>query len=80
MTYRVTSDRIGFEAGAIVDEVDLTGCNIAALIQGGHLEPVTKDSSKRKSETPAPEPKTTIQRSPVVPVPNDTADEPEEQD
>jgi hypothetical protein len=77
MSYRVMSSRIGFEVGSIVGVDDLTGCNIEALVQGGHLEPV---SSKRKPEAPAPEPKTTTQRSPVVPVPNDTADEPEEQD
>ena len=77
MSYRVLSGRLGFEAGSVVDDDDLAGCNIEALVQGGHLVPV---SIARKSETPAPEPKTTKQRSPVVPVPDESADEPEEQD
>jgi hypothetical protein len=77
MTYQVASSRLPFEVGAVIDAVDLAGCNIVALVQGGHLVPV---SSKRKSDVPAPQLKTTTQRSPVVPVPNDTADEPEEQD
>lgn len=67
MTFQVVSDRMPWEAGTVVRAGDLAGCNIAALVEGGHLRPV-------------PELNTTKKRSPVVPVPNDTADGPEEQD
>jgi hypothetical protein len=77
MRYEVKSNRLGFDVGAVVGADDLRGCNIDALVQGGHLAPA---SMTRQSEAPAPEPKTTKQRSPVVPVPNESADEPEEQD
>jgi hypothetical protein len=77
MKYEVKSNRIGFKVGSVVDANDLAGCNIDALVQGGHLAPA---SITRNPEPPAPEPKTTKQRSPVVPVPNESADEPEEQD
>ena len=77
MKYEVKSDRIGFDVGAVVGADDLAGCNIVALVQGGHLAPA---SMTRQSEPPASEPKTLKQRSPVVPVPNESADEPEEQD
>jgi len=77
MRYEVKSNRLGFDVGAVVGADDLLGCNIDALVQGGHLAPV---STHRQSDAPAPEPKTTKERSPVVPVPNESADEPEEQD
>jgi hypothetical protein len=76
MSYQVASERLPFKVGAVVGADDLQGCNIEALVRGGHLVPV---STKREPVGPAVEPKTT-KRSPVVPVPNDTADEPEEQD
>jgi uncharacterized integral membrane protein len=64
MTFEVLSSRMGWPVGTVIGEGVLAGCNIAALVEGGHLMPV---------------PKTTRKRTPVVPVP-DTADEPEEQD
>jgi hypothetical protein len=76
MSYQVTSNRLPFKAGAVVGADDLAGCNIEALVQGGHLVPV---STERKPVGPVAEPKTT-KRSPVVPVPDESADEPEEQD
>jgi hypothetical protein len=77
MKYEVKSNRLGFDVGTVVGAHDLAGCNIVALVQGGHLAPVSKP---RQSDAPAPEPKITKQRSPVVPVPDESADEPEEQD
>ena len=65
MTWQVTSDRLAWDRGAVVGVRDLDGCNIGALVAGGHLAPVQgKVKSKRMPEAPA----------------TDTADEPEEQD
>jgi hypothetical protein len=50
-------------AGTVLDMTALAGCNIKALVQGGHLGPVP-DQPIRK-------------RTPVVPVPK-KADEPKE--
>jgi hypothetical protein len=63
VTFRVVSGRLPWAAGTVVGADVLAGCNIGALVEGGHLQP---------------EPKGTKKRTPVVPVPNDTADEPEE--
>ena len=64
MTWQVMSDRLAWDRGATVGADDLAGCNIAALVAGGHLAPVKgKVNSKRM---------------PVEPVTDDTADEPEE--
>ena len=48
MKYRVTSDRLRWERGTIVDADDLTGSNIGVLINAGHLVEV--------DDTPEPEP------------------------
>jgi hypothetical protein len=37
MNYRVTSDRMPWKSGQIVTDDDLEGCNIEALLDGGHL-------------------------------------------
>ena len=62
--WRVESDRMAWAAGTTLTADDLSGCNIEALVAGGHLAPV---QGKVKSK-----------RMPVDPVPDDTADEPEE--
>ncbi len=67
MRFEVLSDRMPWPAGTVVGADALAGCNIVALTEGGHLRL-------------APELKTTKKRSPVVPVPDESADEPEEQD
>ena len=64
MTWVVTSNRLAWALGERVDADALAGCNIGALVEAGHLAPV-QDEPKRK-------------RMPVTPVPDDTADEPEE--
>ena len=66
MTWQVMSDRLAWDQGSTVSADDLAGCNIAALVAGGHLAPV---QGKVKSK-----------RMPVEPVPDYTADEPEEQE
>jgi len=65
MTYKVTSDRLAFDRNEVVTADALAGCNIDALVQGGHLVPVPEQPKPKK-------------RMPVEPVPDDTADEPEE--
>jgi hypothetical protein len=47
MTYRVTSDRQPWKRGAVLSADDLVGCNIAALVYGGHLQAV-EDKRPRK--------------------------------
>lgn len=44
-TYTVTSERLsGFEWGQTVTADDLPGCNMAALVASGHLEPRTVET------------------------------------
>ena len=74
MTYEVQSKRLTWPKGAVISADDLAGCNIEALVEGGHLAPVSKAQA-------APDvPKKMSKRTPVEPVPDDTADEPEEQE
>jgi hypothetical protein len=64
MSWVVTSDRLAWDRVTTVGAEALAGCNIVALVQGGHLAPVP-DKPKSK-------------RMPVDPVPDETADEPKE--
>ena len=64
MMWTVISDRTVWNFGDRLDDDALSGCNIDALVQGGHIEPV-QDEPKTK-------------RMPVTPA-TDTANEPEEQ-
>jgi hypothetical protein len=66
MMWTVTSDRIGWPRGERLSAAALSGCNIDALVQGGHLAAVPDEPKTKK-------------RMPVDPVPDETADEPEEQ-
>jgi len=65
MRFQVLSSRMPWPSGTVVGTEALAGGNIMALVQGGHLAPVP-DKPKSK-------------RTPVAPVPDDTAHEPEEQ-
>ena len=65
MNYEVLTSRMPWPVGTLLDTNALAGCNIEALVQGGHLE-LVPDQPKKK-------------RTPVVTVP-ETADEPKEQD
>jgi len=62
MTYEVISGRLAWPVGTLLTVRALAGCNIGALVQGGHLVPVP-DKPIRK-------------QSPAKPV--ETADEPKE--
>ena len=53
-TYIVTSHRlVGYEPGDTIDEGDLNGTNIQALIQGGHIstQSVKKPAKTKTNET-----------------------------
>ena len=65
MSWIVTSGRLRWSEGTRLSEDDLAGCNIDALVAGGHLSAASDNYKKR---------------TPVAPVPDITADEPEEQD
>ena len=64
MSWIVTSGRLRWAEGTRLSEDDLAGCNIDALVAGGHLSPAADKTTKRL---------------PVPPVPMTPADEPEEQ-
>ena len=74
MMYQVQSDRMARPAGSVLSADDLAGCNIEALIEGGHLAPVAK------AQATPDVPQKMSKRTPVEPVPDDTAEEPEEQE
>jgi hypothetical protein len=76
MMWEVLSSRLAWPAGTKVSADDLAGCNIGALVEGGHLAPV-----KKAPASPVPDqPKANSKRTPVDPVPDDTAEQPEEQE
>ena len=54
MNYKVTSDRLQWDAGQIVTEDDLDGCNIEALLDSGHLA---------KARNTKPDPETTTEEN-----------------
>jgi hypothetical protein len=68
MKYLVTSDRLSFPRGTVVDAEDLAGGNIEVLVATGHLTSAPSQSNEPKGK---PEPPVTVQHS---------ADEPEEQE
>ena len=55
MKYEVISDRLAWPAGTVLPVRDLAGCNIEALVAGGHLRPV-KAPTKRLPAKPVPDP------------------------
>ena len=64
MNYRVAAPWGGMVVGSTVDASGVAGCNMAMLVARGVLVPVEPTRKKR---------------TPVAPVPDDTANEPEEQ-
>lgn len=46
--YRITGRRTiaGRQPGTTLTDDDLTGCNIAALVRGGHLSPIPNRPNK----------------------------------
>ncbi|HEY7823332.1 MAG TPA: hypothetical protein VIG24_10880 [Acidimicrobiia bacterium] len=79
MTFRVESKRLAWPAGTVLGADDLAGCNIDALVQGGHLAPV---KGKRTPDEQAPgTPRRSKKVEPEQPVTDDdSAEEPEEQE
>lgn len=51
-TYLVASSRLGLPEGATVTDGDLSGCNVDALVDAGHLTP---EPPKTKNPAPAVE-------------------------
>jgi len=50
-TYKVTSDRVsGKKRGDIVSDSDLAGVDVAALVDGGHLESSRSGKSDKHSQ------------------------------
>lgn len=78
MKWRVMSERLAWSAGTVLGADDLAGCNIDALVQGGHLAPVVeKEMPSAKAEGPRRKSKV----EPADPVTEDeSAEEPEEQE
>lgn len=66
MMWRVNSKRLAWPAGTVLSEADLSACNIEALVAGEHLAPVQEKRNKRQ---PA-----------ALVEPDESAEEPEEQD
>jgi hypothetical protein len=79
MTWQVQSSRLSWPSGTILAAEDLAGCNIEALVQGGHLVLVEQERTPSEYVPVSPRGKRKVE--PVDPVTdNDSADEPEEQE
>lgn len=55
MMWKVTSRRLPWASGTVVGQDELAGCNIDALVAGGHLSPVQPNTPKMPA-VPADEP------------------------
>ena len=78
MTWKVLSERLAWPVGTRLGADDLAGCNIDALVQGGHLAAVQE---RTPSEQVPVSPRSKRKVEPVDPVTeNDSAEEPEEQE
>ena len=69
MRYEVKTNRLKWDEGTVLSADELAGCNIEAWLIGGHIAPATDTQAYSKSK-----------RTPVEPVADDTAEEPEEQE
>jgi hypothetical protein len=58
MSWKVISDRLAWDEGAVLSKSDLEGCNITALVAGGHLLPVKATTKKNPAVAPEPDPET----------------------
>lgn len=78
MSWKVQSNRLAWPAGTVLGADDLAGCNIDALVQGGHLGP----ADKRTPADQVPDgPRRKKKVAPEQPVTDDEpAEEPEEQE
>lgn len=57
MNYRVVGSRnvAGVEPGSILNSDDLHGCNLGALVEGGHLQPIPPRAVKAATSAQADE-------------------------
>lgn len=55
MNYFVVSNRLPWASGTTVGQEELAGCNIDALVAGGHLSPVQPNTTNMPA-VPADEP------------------------
>ena len=56
MKYKVLSHRlVGFAEGSTLNEEDLVGCNVGALVEGGHLQVVSSRAVKAAASAEADE-------------------------
>lgn len=51
MKYEVISGRLSWEPGTTVDEAELAGLNVDALIAGGHIAAVEKKKAAKADDT-----------------------------
>jgi|DEB0MinimDraft_3_1074331.scaffolds.fasta_scaffold149830_2 hypothetical protein len=51
MKYEVISGRLNREPGTTVDETELAGLNVDALIAGGHIAAVEKKKAAKAGDT-----------------------------
>lgn len=57
MKFTVTTDRlVGYDAGDVIDEADMVGVSVAALVRSKLIVPVPPKPSKAKAVEPAEEP------------------------
>ena len=83
MKYRVESHRLAWPEGSVLTAEELEGCNIDAWLVGGHLALVAEVQAAPIEVARATRidlPNKNSKRTPVEPVPDDTAEEPEEQE
>lgn len=78
MSWRVNSKRLAWPAGTVLSEADLAGCNITALVAGGHLAPVAQKQDPAP-QVDGPRRKMKVQPDPE-PLTDDSAEEQEEQE
>lgn len=78
MRWRVMSKRMAWPAGTLLGSEQLAGCNIGALVQGGHLAPVEELQTLPEIKAV---PKLRSKVEPANPAAEqETAEGPEEQD
>ena len=76
MKWTVMSKRLAWPAGTVLGADDLVGCNIDALVAGGHLAPAPQRTPQMPDSPPYKS-----KKKPVDPViEDDSAEEPEEQE
>jgi len=52
MSFEVMSSRMPWPPGTVLSSGDLAGCNIGALVDGGHLRPAPQPFKKKAPAKP----------------------------